>query len=343
MTLCDSQIREAVKLYEEHGTFKAASEASGIPLNTLYSRYARADQLEENKAVDHPAYELTPLPDNDIPVDQIVDQLHSRFKKRKANKEAKKWIPVKMKSDEPIGLLWMGDPHIDDNYCDWDSLRSHLALIQSTDGLFGCNLGDYQNNWIGRLGRLYGEQDTSHKTAWRLVEWLIQEMNPLILIGGNHDMWSGASDPLKWLASPHAILEDWEARVELQFPNGRNCRIHAAHDMPGHSQWNALHAQNKMARFKSNASLYISGHKHNWALGQIELVEEETTTWLARARGYKYHDTYAFTKGFEQQKFGQAILQIIDPHNPSPVSWVQCFADPHEGAEYLQYRRSLRK
>lgn len=343
MTLCDTQIREAVKLYEEHGTFKAASEASGIPLNTLYSRYARAGQLEENKAVDHPAYELTPLPDNDIPVDQIVDQLHSRFKKRKAHKEAKKWIPIKMKSDEPIGLLWMGDPHIDDNYCDWDSLRSHLALIQSTPGLFGCNLGDYQNNWIGRLGRLYGEQDTSHKTAWRLVEWLIQEMNPLILIGGNHDMWSGASDPLKWLASPHAILEDWEARVELQFPNGRNCRIHAAHDMPGHSQWNALHAQNKMARFKSNASLYISGHKHNWALGQIELVEEETTTWLARARGYKYHDTYAFTKGFEQQKFGQAILQIIDPHNPSPVSWVQCFADPHEGAEYLQYRRSLRK
>jgi len=343
MTLCDTQIREAVKLYEEHGTFKAASEASGIPLNTLYSRYARAGQLEENKVVDHPAYELTPLPDNDIPVDQIVDQLHSRFKKRKAHKEAKKWIPIKMKSDEPIGLLWMGDPHIDDNYCDWDSLRSHLALIQSTPGLFGCNLGDYQNNWIGRLGRLYGEQDTSHKTAWRLVEWLIQEMNPLILIGGNHDMWSGASDPLKWLASPHAILEDWEARVELQFPNGRNCRIHAAHDMPGHSQWNALHAQNKMARFKSNASLYISGHKHNWALGQIELVEEETTTWLARARGYKYHDTYAFTKGFEQQKFGQAILQVIDPHNTSPVSWVQCFADPHDGADYLQYRRSLRK
>ncbi len=338
MTITNEQKQRAKDLYKEHGTLQAASDASGIPFQTIHRWLKRAEQDEQE-----PKYELTPLPEDDIPVDQIVDQLHSRFKKRKANKEAKKWIPIKMKSDEPIGLLWMGDPHIDDNYCDWDSLRSHLAIINPQDNIYGCNLGDYQNNWIGRLGRLYGEQDTSHKTAWKLVEWLIDEMKPMILIGGNHDMWSGAGDPLKWLASPHAVLEDWEARIELQFPNGRNCRIHAAHDMPGHSQWNPLHAQIKAAKFKSNAHLYISGHRHNWALAHIELVEQETTAWLARARGYKYHDTYAFVKGFEQQKFGQAILQVIDPTNPSEVSWVQCFADPHEGAEYLRYRRSLRK
>jgi hypothetical protein len=336
MTLSSKEKQEALDLVKEYGTLREASEASGIPYGTLYDRAqkAKADFADSR-------YNIPPLPEDDIPIDEVIDHLHSRFKKRKANRDAKKWIPIEMKSDEPIGLLWMGDPHIDDNYCDWDNLREHLRIINEYDGVYGCNLGDYQNNWVGRLGRLYGEQDTSHKTAWKLVEWLINEMNPLILIGGNHDMWSG--DPLKWMRSPHSILEDWEARVELKFPNGRACRIHAAHDMPGHSQWNSLHAQNKMAKFKSNASLYISGHKHNWALGQIELVEQETTAWLARARGYKFHDTYAFVKGFEQQRFGQAIFQIIDPHNPNPVSWVQCFADPLEGAEYLQYRRSLRQ
>ena len=113
--------------------------------------------------------------------------------------------------------------------------------------------------------------------------------------------------------------------------------------MKGHSEWNSLHAQNKMARFKSHAHLYISGHRHNWGLAHIEDVERKTTAWLARARGYKFHDTYAFVKGFEQQNFGQAILQVIDPNNDSPVSWTQCFADPHEGAEYLKFRQSLQQ
>jgi len=175
------------------------------------------------------------------------------------------------------------------------------------------------------------------------VEWLIQEMNPLVLIGGNHDMWSGAGDPLKWMCGLNTVREDWEARISINFPNGRKCRIHAAHDMPGHSQWNSLHAQNKMARFKGHAELYISGHRHNWGLAHIEDVERKKTAWLARARGYKFHDTYAFVKGFEQQNFGQAILQVIDPHNPSPVSWVQCFADPQEGADYLKFRQSLQQ
>ena len=338
MTITNEQKQQAQDLVKKHGTLKEASEVSGIPPATLHRWYQRAkSDFAESR------YNIPEMPEDNIPVDEIVEHLHTRFKKRKTHREAKKWIPIEMKSDEPIGLLWMGDPHIDDNYCDWDNLREHLRIVNEYEGVYGCNLGDYQNNWVGRLGRIYGEQDTSHKTAWKLVEWLINEMNPLILIGGNHDMWSGAGDPLKWMQRPHSVLEDWEARVELKFPNGRDCRIHAAHDMPGHSQWNSLHAQNKMARFKSNASLYISGHRHNWALGQIELVEQETTAWLARARGYKFHDTYAFTKGFEQQRFGQAIMQVIDPHNTNPVSWVQCFADPLEGAEYLQYRRQLRK
>ena len=337
----EEKILEAQNLVNMHGSIRGAARESGIPRSTIINRLksGKSSGILDNNV----GYKLPPKLDDDIPVDDIVDQLHQRFKKRKKYREAKKWSPIYMNTDEPIGLLWLGDPHIDDNHCDWDALREHLDIINNYDGVYGCSLGDQQNNWVGRLGRLYGEQDTSHKTAWKLVEWLIQEMNPMILIGGNHDMWSGAGDPLKWIAESHTVFENWEARIALKFPNKRECKIFVAHDMAGHSQWNPLHAQTKTAKFRSHAHLYISGHKHNWALGQIELVEEERTAWLARARGYKYHDTYAVVKGFEQQKFGQAIMQVIDPTNPSEVSWVQCFADPQEGADYLQYRRSLRK
>jgi hypothetical protein len=327
----DQELLDAVK---EHGGLNKAADALNIPRTTFKQRLRiiRSERKQET-------FTIPELPTDDLPAEMIVEQLTNRFMKRKEAKDARKWIPIDMRNSMPIGLLWLGDPHIDDNYCDWPNLRKHIDIIQTNEGIYGCSLGDHQNNWIGRLARLYDHQDTSHKTAWRLVEWLIDNINPLILIGGNHDMWSGAGDPLKWMTGAHSINEDWEARVEVRFPNGRVCRIHAAHDMPGHSQWNPLHAQNKMARFKSNAHLYISGHRHNWALGHIELVEQEMTTWLARARGYKFRDDFALTKGFEQQNFGQAILQVIDPHASDPTGFVHCFADVEQGAEFLDWKR----
>lgn len=328
------KLTQADEAVGQFGSIRKAAEALGISKSELGRRVQAAKKR---------GYELPDLPEEDLPINDLVEHLHSRFKQRKEYKEATRWRDINMKSDRPIGLMWFGDPHIDDNYCDWDSLRSHLALTSPENGIYGCNLGDSQNNWVGRLGRLYGEQDTSHKTAWRLVEWLIREMNPLILIGGNHDMWSGAGDPLKWITGGHTVRDDWEVKVRINFPNGRQCRIHAAHDMKGHSEWNALHAQNKMARFKGHADLYISGHRHNWSLAQIENVEQKTTAWLARARGYKFHDTYAFVKGFEQQNFGQAILQVINPHSKSPTNWTHCFADPVEGCQYLKYLQSLQQ
>jgi hypothetical protein len=331
----DSKQKQALEAYESYGSIRLAAEALGISKSEAQRRIKAAEQNVD--------YELPNIPDDDMPVDMLVEHLTQRFAKRKEHKEATKWYTIKMKSNQPIGLLWFGDPHIDDNYCDWESLHRDLAIVESQSAIYGCSLGDHQNNWVGRLGRLYGEQDTSHKTAWKLVEWLINKMNPMVLIGGNHDMWSGAGDPLKWMTGLNTVREDWEARICIEFPNGRQCRIHAAHDMPGHSQWNSLHAQNKMARFKSHAHLYISGHRHNWGLAQIEDVERKSTAWLARARGYKFHDTYAFVKGFEQQNFGQSIMQVIDPQNDSPVSWTQCFADPQEGADYLAFRQSLQQ
>ena len=331
------QAIDALLAVEQYGTITKASKALGIPRTTLSNRIQVAEREQITLETKEDTYVLDELPEDDIPVDEIINTLTNRFKKRKTYVESKEWRAIKMKSNAPIGLLWLGDPHVDDNYCDWETLRRHVDIIQKNKNIYGCGLGDYQNNWVGRLGRLYGEQDTSHETAWKLVEWLINSINPLILIGGNHDMWSGSGDPLKWMTKPHTVREDWEAKIEVKFPNGKSCFIHAAHDMKGHSQWNPLHAQQKMAMFKNNAHLYIAGHRHNWALANIELVEQKMTTWLARARGYKYWDTYALVKGFDNQNFGQAILQVINPQALQPTGFCQCFVDVETGAEYLNF------
>lgn len=338
MTIKDEELKQTVELYKKYGSQAAAADAAGIPRTTFFHRLQKAT-VKGFLTVEAPtkAYERVTVPEDDIPVEDIVEQLHTRFKKRKEHVDAKEWQHIHMKANKPIGLLWMGDPHIDDNFCDWDSLKRDLSIIQDNENIHGCGLGDYQNNWVGRLARLYAEQDTSHATAWKLVEWLIKEMDPMILIGGNHDMWSGNGDPLKWMVQPHSLHEDWVAQIKIHFPNKKVCKIHAAHDHPGHSQWNILHGQTKAAMFKSNAHLYIAGHRHTWALAQIEMTQQKETCWLARARGYKFHDTYAVVKGYEEQQYGQSILQIINPNASRPTGFVQCFSDVEAGADYLAW------
>lgn len=339
-----SVMMEAVDAVEIHGSVTEAAVHLGIPRNTLQGRIARAKQegiqpfkvrYEENKGLEIPI-----LPDEEISADELIDRMTDSFQRRKRAKEHRKWINVKAKSNDPICLAFLGDPHVDDNGCDWPTLRRHVEIIKNTEGMHGCSVGDQHNNWVGRLARLYSKQDTSAQQAWLLVEWLIKAIDPLILIAGNHDMWTGAGDPVKWMRSPKNIYEDWQAKVRISFPNGTDTKIFAAHDMAGHSMWNQLHGQMKAAKFTGDADLYISGHKHTWALSQIELPSHNRTPWLARARGYKFMDEYATVKGYEEQNYGHAIGVVIDPEAELQVNRMTCFADLEQAADFLKWKRS---
>ena len=144
---------------------------------------------------------------------------------------------------------------------------------------------------------------------------------------------------MKWLARSHQINSDWKVNVQIEFPEGQVFKCVASHDFSGHSQWNPLHANMKMAKFGEAAHLYIAGHRHNWALTQVELAEKNQTVWLARARGYKFMDDYALTKGYAEQRYGQAVACIINPRSNSETGFVQCFADLEEAANYLTFLR----
>lgn len=279
----------------------------------------------------------------DEPIEELVNRLTTHFKRTKLHQEEKRWRQIDVHTDEPIGLAWLGDPHIDDPHCDWVTLRRDLNIIKTTKGLRGCSLGDQTNNWVGRLSRLYENHTVTKQDSWRLVEWLIREMNPLLLIAGNHDMWSGNSDPVKWMMRKHQIYETWQARLELNFPNGKKVKIIASHDFPGHSMWNNLHGQMKAAKFLSTAHLYIAGHKHNWALQQMELPENDMCVWLARARGYKFYDEHAMRYGFEEQQYGHSICTIINPQATNKTDLMICFANLEEGADYLTWKRNKLK
>lgn len=350
-SITKEQRKRALQALAAHGNnVTEAAKSLDMPRSTLVGRLRAmgwqrteaminaADPTIENTTADG-TITIPALPEEDLSPDDLVERMTESFNRKKENHEARRWIPLKVHSNAPMGLAWLGDPHVDDDGCDWPTLRRHVKCIQETEGLHGCSIGDVSNNWVGRLAALYANQSATAKEAWKLVEWLIKEIDPLILIAGNHDMWSGAGDPVNWMKKPHTVYEDWSARIQLNFPNGTNTRLIAAHDMAGHSMWNQLHGPMKQAKFLQNADFYIAGHKHTWALSQIELPEADRTPWLARARGYKFFDDYAVKLSLEEQHYGHSIAMIIDPNEDSPVRRVTCFADLEEGADYLTYKR----
>ena len=323
---------------------QAAIDFLGISPRTYYRRVKAAKssgyRLPWERSLD---FSFEKLPSPNMEVDDLVDHVTKRFEKRQRSVEQREWIPVTFTKPGPLAISFLGDPHVDDNGCNWPQLRKDLDTINTTDGMYAASLGDASNNWVGRLSRLWASQETSETQSWQLVQWLLAATDWCLLVKGNHDMWlENDVDPIEWLKVPGTLTADWQARLEFRFPKGRPFRVWAAHDMPGHSQWNPLHAQQKRAKFTQEASLYISGHRHHWALAQYEDEWTNNIYWTARAKGYKTADEYADRLGHGQQKYGEAITAVVDPLEESDSAFVVCFANVQEAAEYLEWKRAKR-
>ncbi len=340
----DSVLDEMVAAVAEHGgNVTNAADALGLARGTLQNRLRAAKRRGLTRADEAPV-DLPEFPDDDIDTERIIQSLEKRFSKRSGAAAARKWFKVKVNIDGPFGIMWYGDPHLDSNGCNWPLLRKHIALHKKCDALLGAGLGDYSDNWTGRLIRLYADADTSKHTARKLVKWFLQDAGVpwFLFIMGNHDLWNDGDALLREMNVNRIVMED-RAQFRLVPPNGQECRIWVEHDFKGHSMWNTLHAAQKAAHMKEMAHLYVSGHKHNWALHHEESASRGFCYWLARTRGYKYIDDFSESLGHFPQEEGASIVSIHDPNATSMAGFVQCFADPEEATDYLIFKRKKAK
>jgi len=334
--LTADELLEVLEADNEHKSRHDAAKSLGLSYATFNARlYCARERLPD--LTKEPEFEVPDLPSEELPIEELIEYKRKRFRTRKKATDAHEWIDVKVNIDGPVGILWMGDPHIDDNHCDWEKLYSDVELIKSNPAIKGASIGDVHNNWIGRLSlKMSPSQETTDSQTYMLIEWLINNMDPLILIRGNHDNWTpSAKDPMTWMEQPKNISADWQVKFRLNFPNGYSLSVDARHDFPGHSQYSNLHGLMKASLWNSDADLYVAGHKHNWGIQKVEQVNGKVSS-LVRLRGYKYHDQYAIDKGFHQQQHGQSILQVIDPYSAS-VSKQLMFENVEEGRDYLEF------
>jgi transposase-like protein len=329
----EAELAEALRAIAEAGGNKAAAaRALGIPRTTLRHRI---------KAEPAKPFDVAELPSELPTAAELLERRSKQFQRKLTAKDARSLVPVTVHLDGPIGIMHMGDPHVDDDGTDIDALQQHVAICNRTEGLFAANVGDYSNNWVGRLARLYAEQSLSAAEAWVLVEWLIQSTDWLYLIGGNHDLWSGAGDPIKWMTK-HARVS-YEAngmRLGLTFPNRRVIRVNARHDFSGHSQWNTAHGPSKAAQMGWRDHILVCGHTHVSGYNVNRDPASGLISHSLRVGSYKSLDRYAEERGLPNQTFTVAPVTVIDPEQPDDsAKCVTVFFDPEEGAEYLTFKR----
>lgn len=285
------------------------------------------------------------LEGGEIPIGDLIEQRKSAHG-RKA-KRAKVHDRSVLMDPEPFGVLVMGDPHVDNDGCDWNTLHEHVELVQGTEGMFAACVGDMTDNWIGRLAKLYANSTMRASDGWRLSKWLLESMPWLILVGGNHDAWSvhAGADPLGWIAKDAGVMcyAPDDVRVTMRWrgePDLEPLVWWVRHDFRGRSWFHPTHGPHKESMLDGEAHALIAGHIHQW--GELGTEHRRGRCSLAvRVRGYKANDTYAIEKGFHQQIHGAACVIVVDPRKTGPGRQL-CFWDVKQGAEYLTMLRGLR-
>ena len=283
----------------------------------------------------------TELPSELPTAAELIARRSQEFARKKEARDARHLIPITVTVPGPIGIAHFGDPHIDDVGTNIDLIQSHVSIINATEGLFAGNVGDYSNNWVGRLARLYGEQSLSAAEAWVLVEWLIRSTKWIYLVGGNHDLWSGAGDPIQWMARQARVQYEANGmRMGLTLPNGKLIRINARHDFSGRSQWNTAHGPSKAAQLGWRDHILTCGHTHVSGYNILRDPESGLISHALRIGSYKHYDRYAEERGLPNQTFTVCPVTVIQPqYGDDDPRLITTFLEPSIAADFLTWLR----
>lgn len=318
------------------GSQAAAADALGVNRRTLERNIARwrAAGLWQDARTE------VEFPDSAEPsIDEILEARRKQFERKRRHEEQRKLIPISIKTPGPIGILFFGDPHLDDDGTDIAAIERDLQLCRDSEAIFGVCLGDVTNNWVGRLERLYAEQNTTSRQAWLLAEWFCTYIPWLFFLGGNHDAWKQGNEILRGFLRGQLFEAD-ECRVQLRFPGGRTVNVNARHNWPGHSMWNVAHGQGKAAQMGIDDHIIIGGDKHCSGYNVHKHPLSGRLIHAIQVASYKRYDRYAREKGFADKHISPSCLVVIDPGATDETALIQTFWNTAEGAEFLAYKRS---
>ena len=145
--------RKVVEAIEATGSNRKAADYLGIALSSVTAPLRRLKLKGEANQDAESDFTVLPKPDDELSYEELKAYRKRIFEKKHTAKRAEKWRGIKFKRADPTAVVVFGDPHVDDDGCNWPQLEADTKPVIDTPGMFGGSIGDNINNWIGRLTR----------------------------------------------------------------------------------------------------------------------------------------------------------------------------------------------
>lgn len=350
-------MQEGFALVQEKGgqktAYSVAAERLGMTVKGVKDSLIAAERdygLKVDPSQYQPRQAAAPFTFDDLPDDgepeaeDLIAMLAARHARRKAYEDAAKLRHVRIHMGGPIGIAGFGDPHVDDKGCAWGDLKRDVDICRDTPGMLAVDVGDNSNNWVGRLMRLYADQEVTPKQSLQLIEWLMTALPWLWWEDGNHDLWNTEKgDPTEIM---HRLLNrvggmgSGGTRLRLHLPAGCDLTMHIRHDFPGGSQFNPAHALVRETLFGFRDHILMCGHRHTSGYIPVFHNDPRRLCHGMRLGTYKDFDSYAKEKGFQDGNWARSMAAIVDPEFAhDPVKYIKVFFDLEEAAEFLTWKR----
>lgn len=196
----------------------------------------------------------------------------------------------------PIGIVFVSCMHLGSRYVQHKAFADFLEQVIAIPNLYWIDLGDQVEGMQGFFDVASAhEQALADPKLQRLL--LAHVLDKLASAGrllcgfaGQHGAdWArrkSAEDPIKRLYLERNIRY-FDGQVYLNLTVGdQRYKIFAAHQLPGRSMYNKVHAQRRAALFKApNADIVVQGDAHQYAVQQVAL---DTFEYLAGERPSVY-------------------------------------------------------
>ena len=283
----------------------------------------------------------SPAPTVSRDIDTLIAQQSERFRAKEDRSNYKKGIDILLRSDEPIGLVLFGDPHVDDDGTDLAHLSSDIKFVKETPGLYAANMGDLTNNWQRVLGHLYAHQHTTEDESIEMLRWIVTSLPWMWVVLGNHDKWSPLAQVMCKERGVRSVSHG--AIFNLRFPCGVVCKVDARHTHKGHSQFNPSHGEVKQNFRGSPADIIIGAHTHTGAYTLLKNGVADQIGHCIRVGAYKKYDDYAEANGFPSEALAPSVMCVIDPTRAGEVGFVTVQHDLEIGAIILEGLRKRGK
>lgn len=336
--LSEKEMQEAVDALIKHGSFLRAAKAIGLSRPAFHNRIDQARKAGLTDIV-----RSGPNPPRWRPFPEVVAAQMDQFDRVRAAGDGRTLHTRHLADNGPFALFVLGDPHLDAPGTDlrlWERWCNHLNAARHVHALF---LGDWLDNWVGKLQFLYGATDIPAPEGWILLKGYLERYGPHALgsCSGNHDDWSGYTDLLGHLMAEQGVLHRAVSlRLDLRTPSDRSITIGMRHRFPGSSQWNPAHAVMKAAELGWRDTILVGGDKHISGDGLVRCPDTGKLTWCYQVAAFKVIDDYGDLLGLANKHVSPAVAFVIDPsREANDPSLVQPFHDPEAAVEYLKFLR----